>query len=123
MKEVITEHHSLYQADAIFALLQTFEINGNLWIECFDNCREQGYVIKGIGLNDMNIAFTENRNSDNLVVYVYRQTKFPSNLPDENEWNDKKYFSYNEQYKCAEYIVERIKQILMLTKVEEKKDD
>lgn len=80
-------------------------------VQCFDNCREQGYVLKIYGLSDtLNIAFSENRNSDEIVIYCYKKTKFPSNLPDENCWDDKKYFSYDKYFEAGEYILKRIKE-------------
>jgi len=87
------------------------------WVECFDNCREQGYVIK---TGNTNIAFCENRNSDNIVVYKYKEVKFPSNLPanDEN-WRDRKFFRYDEIYQAARYI----KEVILKACKEQKEED
>lgn len=82
------------------------EIGISLWAECFDNCREQGLVIKvsTIKLPTLNIAITIHRNGDSTRIFKYTKTSFPSNLPAEDGWNDEKCFDYNKLYEVAEYI-------------------
>ena len=79
--------------------------------ECFDNCREQGFVLKvfSYALGDqLFIAFSENRNSDEIVVYCYKNARFPQNLPaTDADWADRKYFSCKEVDLAAEYILDR----------------
>lgn len=83
--------------------------------ECFDNCREQGYVLLcySQGLDSFYIAFTENRNSDDIVVYCYKNVAFPSNLPaTDADWQDKQYFRYDDVEGAARYIIKRAKEFL-----------
>jgi hypothetical protein len=84
--------------------------------ECFDNCREQGYVLKVFVFAKAQIiclAFSENRNSDEIVVYCYTNTAFPTNLPaKDTDWQDKRYFRYDEVEGAARYIIKRAKEFL-----------
>lgn len=80
--------------------------------ECFDNCREQGFVLKlGDGYDfrrTFNIAFSENRNSDDIVVYCYVNTRFPQNLPaTDADWAGSKYFPHKKYDQAAQYIIDR----------------
>lgn len=84
--------------------------------ECFDNCREQGFVLQAYTrcLGDtLHIAFTENRNSDDIVVYCYTNVRFPSNLPaEDSDWQDKRYFKPDDVDGAALYIIKRAKEFL-----------
>jgi len=84
--------------------------------ECFDNCREQGFVLKvfSYSLGDIQfIAFSENRNSDEIVVYCYKNARFPQNLPaTDADWADKKYFGPDKIDDAARYIIHRAKEFL-----------
>ena len=79
--------------------------------ECFDNCREQGFVLQACSrttLETLHIAFSENRNSDDVVVYCYTNTAFPTNLPaTDADWQDKKYFRFDAVEDAARYVIER----------------
>lgn len=80
------------------------------WFECFDNCREQGYVLKISPPHyprTLNIAFSESRNSDSIVVYFYTKTEYPSNLPTQDQWSDVKYFDAGAYSKAARAILAR----------------
>lgn len=85
-------------------------IDKNIYVNCFDNCREQGYVLKMlIDFDDpLYIAIAEQQNSDNIVVYVYNKCAFPSNLPAKNNWNNVNYFEYDKIYDAVEYIKQTI---------------
>ena len=82
--------------------------------ECFDNCREQGFVLKVFAYtltDQLFIAFSENRNSDDIVVYCYKNVRFPQNLPaTDDDWNDKKYFGSDKVDDAARYIIKRAKE-------------
>lgn len=87
----------------------------NSWFECFDNCREQGYVLKvwGKGLTVFYVAFSECRNSDEIVVYCYSNANFPQNLPaTEDDWSDRKFFRWDEVDESAKYILDRAKKMV-----------
>lgn len=77
--------------------------------QSFDNCREQGFVLNiwGMKLVNLRIAFSENRNSDDIVVYCYTKSAFPTNLPAEDSWNDKMYFPYKKHLSAAKYVLVR----------------
>ena len=85
-------------------------INENIYVSCFDNCREQGYILKMlIDFDDpLYIAIAEQRNSDNIVVYVYNKCAFPSNLPAENNWDNANYFEDGKIYDAVKYIKQTI---------------
>lgn len=82
----------------------------SIWIESFDNCREQGLVIKlhHIKKAPKNIAIVVHRNSDETRIFEYEKTKFPTNLIGGAVISDIT-FSYNKLYETAEYIFEMIK--------------
>ncbi len=105
---VLKKLRKIGSTDELKKLYNKKKILFSMSLECFDNCREQGYCLS-LG-PWYKIAFTENRNSDNIVVYCYSKTQCLSNLPAEGHWNDKKYFSYNQHSEVAAYIYERIKQ-------------
>lgn len=82
--------------------------NMDATVECFDNCREQGLVIINyVGFKIQKIAVTKNRNSDDIVVYIYEKTGW-NNLPAENEWDNRKFFKYNEYSEAMNYIVDSL---------------
>lgn len=77
-----------------------------IWIESFDNCREQGivYKIKDFTAKDiLNIAVCRDRNSDSTKVFVYKETIYPSNLMKGG------YYEYfNNMEDAAAFIVDTI---------------
>ena len=107
---MINKCQSLLVAENIINLvnyLLTDEEHEPAWIECFDNCREQGLVITTF---EKKIAVTECRNSDEICVYVYKKTRHPSNLPaKDKDWENVKRFKYNQYTLAAEYVVKQIK--------------
>jgi hypothetical protein len=99
---------------AINRLNTSSELMSRAWFECFDNCREQGFVLQVWSTRDYKsrfIAFSENRNSDDIVVYCYSQVAYPSNLPDD-DWKDNKYFNPNSVDEAAQYILKRAEEFL-----------
>lgn len=83
----------------------------------FDNCREQGYTvflrnaIYGTGEKQINIAFAENRNSDDIVVYVFEKQTF--NAPTvrdltDDDWEKRKFFRYDAVYAAAQFIADTL---------------
>jgi hypothetical protein len=59
------------------------------------------------------IAFSENRNSDDIVVYCYANARFPQHLPaTDADWADKKYFGPDKIGDAARYILKRAKEFL-----------
>jgi len=122
-----------YQARAVLMLLQgksnieeswndefkqyDAEINVGRW----ENCREQGYVVslrtKGMLSKQLNIAFFEHRNSDDICAVKWEQSSFNSLTIDNAEFDEvykNKYdvsFStkYCEVEKMTDWIEEQLK--------------
>lgn len=88
------------------------------YLECFNNCREQGYVLH-VSTNDwdnpnrtktdLNIWAFEARSSDEIVVSW--QTEYPSKgmFNEETYKERRKYFRYDEYQKAADFIVDLVK--------------
>ena len=81
-------------------------------VEMFENCREQGYRICLYGHLDngsvKTIAFSQNRNSDSIVVYhSTSHEEYPFGYSDEF-WNSSKYFSYDDFKGAVDYIFELV---------------
>lgn len=88
------------------------------YLECFNNCREQGYVLHVSSCDWDNqdrtkdmlcIWACEARSSDSIMV-VWSE-KYPNNgMFSEEDWNERtKYFHYDELQKAANFIVELVK--------------
>jgi len=85
--------------------------NEKYWIEAYSNGREQGFLICYWKINSRNairVAFSENRNSDSLVVYVgdgkeTGQFDMTGNVPSDTVWNNARYFSQDK------YLIDGVK--------------
>ena len=88
------------------------------YLECFNNCREQGYVLHVDSVDwdnenktktDLVIWAFEARSSDEIVVSW--QNEYPHNgMFSEDTYNNRrKYFHYNELQKAADFIIELVK--------------
>ena len=88
------------------------------YLECFNNCREQGYVLHVDSTDwdnpnntkeDLIIWAFECKNSDNIVVSW--QTECPHNgMFSEDTYNNRrKYFKYNELQQAADFIINLVK--------------
>jgi hypothetical protein len=73
------------------------------WLECYSNGREQGYCLHSYRRQ---ISFSENRNSDDIVVYVGYMFNMQGNGPTDEAYKNRRLFNYNDYYKAAGYIVE-----------------
>ena len=88
------------------------------WLETFNNCREQGYVLH-LGSTDFkNAKKTEEnlyvwafecRNSDDIVVSW--QTEYPNNgmFSEETYKKRREYFRYNGLQEAADFIIDLVK--------------
>ena len=105
---------NLRVAEAVLAVIQASihaEEDFGAWIECFDNCREQGYVIKHYSAGRaFHVAFSENRSSDDIVVYTYYDCAFPHNNPKDWESVTHKTFRYDAFGEAAKYILGILKE-------------
>lgn len=81
----------------------------------WENCREQGYIVylRNEKHNQLNIAFFEHRNSDELCAVKWIQSSVNSLTIETADFNKKVYkdkydisvsFSYNQAYELAEWI-------------------
>lgn len=89
------------------------------WLECFNNCREQGYVLH-VESVDWN---SQHRTKDNLYIWAFEarssdeivvswQTEYPGNkgMFSEDTYNNRrKYFHYDELQKAADFIIDLVK--------------
>lgn len=75
----------------------------------YTNCRENGYHLRNDFLDgkDRAVSFSQNRNSDDIVVYCghINDFAFNTNIPNEECYKNAKYFKYNEHLEAAQYIV------------------
>jgi hypothetical protein len=89
------------------------------YLECFNNCREQGYVLHVDSVDwdnpnrtktDLFIWAFEARSSDEIVVSW--QTEYPNNgmFSEETYKERRKYFHYDELQKAADFIVNLVKE-------------
>ena len=87
-------------------------------LECFNNCREQGYVLLTQSYDYDNEKRTkeslyiwafENRNSDNIVVCWQSECPNKGMYSELTYQNRRKMFKYNELQNAADFIVELVK--------------
>ena len=80
-----------------------------LFIEVYENGREKGFAIDA--WDTLKVAFAENRNSDDIVVYVGESRDFErnSNIPSEEVYESRKFFAYDEIAKAASFIFNKLK--------------
>ena len=81
-------------------------------LDFYNNGRERGYVLQ-LKYVDSDfifdssvsrwIAFSENRNSDDTVVYT--DCGYWNGEITEKSWKEAKYFSYKNFIECADYII------------------
>ena len=90
-----------------------YPFGGQVNVHRFMNCREQGYFVSAMDreYKTVIIAFSQNRNSDDIVVYwVDRGTSLDPSL--DTLWGEglsepnKKYFRYHSFEEVAEFIVD-----------------
>lgn len=113
---------NLQVATAVLAVVNTILNDDDqvdrFHVEAYSNGREQGYHIRGwaddIGCEGLGISFSENRNSDHIVVYTGKSSSFSmqGNVPQEGVYKNAKYFEYGEYYKAASFIVEKMREYL-----------
>lgn len=78
-------------------------------VEMFENCREQGYRICNYDYNKNDvrtIAFSENRNSDSIVVYHSKNHEEYAFGYSDDFWSSRKFFDYNNFEGAVDYIFE-----------------
>lgn len=82
-------------------------------VETYCNGREQGYCIRVFGTSTwgVSISFSEYRSSDAIVVYSSEEHSFSmqGNVPDDEAYNNAKFFNCGEFDKAAKHIVALLK--------------
>lgn len=79
---------------------------GIYYLECYQNGRESGFCINN-NLGDKFVAFSENRNSDDIVVYTSNVPfNMAGNIPSDEVYQQRKFFNYRKTKEAAEFIVE-----------------
>lgn len=74
-------------------------------IETYSNCREQGFALDSCV--DRKVAFSEYRNTDDIVVYFGGRADFTfnTNIPNEEVYESKRFFRYNQIEQAAKFIL------------------
>lgn len=92
------------------------KISGHL--ECFNNCREQGYVLHIDSIDwdncyrnktELIIWAFENRNSDDIVVSWQTERTYNGMFSNETFNNRRQYFHYDELQQAADFIIGLVK--------------
>lgn len=77
-----------------------------IYVETYSNCREQGYSIVNHH-NARQVSFSQNRNTDNIVVYFGAPSDFlEHNIPSEEIYTKAKYFKYEEYSKAGSFVLD-----------------
>jgi hypothetical protein len=89
------------------------------WLETFNNCREQGYVLH----MDSTDFESDKRTKENLYIWAFEarssdeivvswQTEYPNNgmFSEETYKERRKYFHYDELQKAAKFIIDLVKE-------------
>lgn len=94
------------------------KVNG--YLECFVNCREQGYVLNVYSTDwsaeerpcDLHVWACEARSSDEIMVVWDTETPdLAGNMFSEVAYNNnRKYFHFDEVQKAADYIIGLVKE-------------
>jgi hypothetical protein len=135
-----------WQARAVLAYLQAFgqieeswnketkEYDAEIKVGRWENCREQGYVVMLVEPNykkQLNIAFFEHRNSDNIcaVKWIQSPTLNSVNLSTakfgdvyKDKYDTSFSVSYSEITKMGDWILNELKEFWLANPDKKKKD-
>ncbi len=116
-----------FQAKAVLAEIQGLideDVANTLQISRWENCREQGYVISQrlnkVGVAQLNIAWFEHRNSDQICAVRWLQNTINMPTIDSAEFGDvyKDKFDvsfesgWREYSKMSEWIIDQFKEYM-----------
>lgn len=103
---MLNYHKSLLVAQDVLKKLESISEDINYTIQAYQNCREQGYMVINDDHDMDKVAFiAENRNSDQIVVYIGHYSN--QGLSDD-AYENAKYFDTNEYLDAAIYIKENL---------------
>jgi len=99
----------------------------------WENCREQGYIVSMVSADyrsQLNIAFFQHRNSDELCAVKWEQTSMNTITIDNAEFGDvykdkydvSKRVSYGEVEKMADWIMEQFTEFWVKSLKKDEKD-
>lgn len=97
-------------ADAVLSQIEWLESwgeNDGARVEPYQNGREHGWCLyRGSNV----VAFSENRNSDSIVIYFGKFVDFSmaGNVPSEEVYRRKKFFDYDKITEAARFIIEKL---------------
>lgn len=99
------------QAYAVLALVvhrMADDTEKYLCIEAYVNCREQGFSVKNYFQGERQVSFSENRNSDDIVVYYGNRGDFSmqGNVPSEEVYRKARYFACHNVKEAADFVYE-----------------
>ena len=110
---MIRKHNSLVVADNLLNVLMNDEeapkVDG--CVRTFENCREQGYAIsihkafdKEFDHPYLQVSFAENRNSDQIVVYIGPSEEDTNTDLSKEAYRNARYFSPGDYHAATRYI-------------------
>lgn len=116
-----------YQARATLMFLQRISVieeswddkfkryDAKIWVARWENCREQGYVVSLMNnkRKQLNIAFFEHRNSDEICAVKWQQESMNTLTIDtakfgdvyKNKYDTSHSVGYGKAYEMAEWII------------------
>lgn len=108
-------YSSMKKAEKVLKILKKIlpDKNDGICYQPFQNGREHGFSVLNLNTRKQ-ASFSENRNSDEIVVYygVAYETFDINNLPmTEEDWKNKKYFEPEEYEEAANFILENLERV------------
>jgi len=109
---MIQKHYSLRHADKI--LNKLFEILGrcedgtpDIVVECWANCREQGYILKQ--WDRPCVCFAQARNGDETIILWGPSNLFDitTNMPHNDLWKNTNYLESDDD-KAVAFIIDKL---------------
>ena len=90
-------HKTTHVADAVLAIVEGLSQEFDFTLEPYQNGREHGWALGNFQI-DKKVAFAENRNSDDIVVYMGNVLSFDmaGNVPDRVTWRNAHYDAATE---------------------------
>lgn len=84
-----------------------------LTLDHYQNWREQGFIISNLKRNVNGeypwVGFSENRNSDDIVVYPSQKRDFvPNQGMSDAAWKNAKYFRYDAYDEAANFCIKHL---------------
>lgn len=104
----MTIHKRTNLADAILSYMDFDSGDDEFDAEPYKNGREQGWAIMKVGdMKFRKCIFSEDRNTDNIVVYFGGHDQFSQqgNVPSDKVYKNRVFFSSEDIYGCVQFIL------------------